>query len=196
MLGAIKHAIANLGNPNGRDARQTFWYWMLVVFILRYAAGMVTSFPMTMRIMNKTMASVGNPDQVDPVAMQAEMMAMIADDLPRMVWIGVAIGVVSMLLLTASIVRRLHDSNLSGWLVLVPGGLYAIALAQAPRQIEAAAAMLKSIKANSPPDMAQMLQAQSGIGLLAWVAIGLVIWIGLRKSDEGSNRYGDAPVRF
>jgi uncharacterized membrane protein YhaH (DUF805 family) len=196
MWGAVKHALSNLTNPNGRDARQTFWYWVLAVFVLRYAASMVVSFPMTMKIMNMTMQTVASGKPDDVVAMQSRMMAMMADDLSRMVWIGLVIGLVSMLLLVCSIVRRLHDSNLSGWLLLVPGALYGIALAQAPRQIEASVAMLKSMKPGATPDMSQMMQAQSGLGLLSWVAIGLVIWIGLRKSDEGPNRFGDAPVRF
>ncbi|MFM5950016.1 MAG: DUF805 domain-containing protein [Novosphingobium sp.] len=196
MWGAVKYALGNLANPSGRDARQTFWYWVLAVFVVRYAAGMAVSFPMTMKIMNMTMQSIasGKPEAVD--AMQSQMIALIAEDLSRMVWIGVAIGVVSMLLLVCSVVRRLHDSNLSGWLVLVPGALYGIALAQAPRQIEASIAMLKSMKPGATPDMSQMMQAQSGLGLLSWVAIALVIWIGVRDSDDEPNRYGDAPVRF
>jgi uncharacterized membrane protein YhaH (DUF805 family) len=196
MWGAVKHALSNLTNPNGRDARQTFWYWVLVVFVARYAASMVVSFPMTMKIMNMTMQSIGSGKPEDVTAMQSQMMAMIADDLSRMVWLGLAIGVVSMLLLVCSVVRRLHDSNLSGWLVLVPGALYGIALAQAPRQIEASIEMLKTMKPGTPPDVSQMMQAQGLLGLLAWVAIGLVIWIGVRDSDEEPNRYGDAPVRF
>jgi uncharacterized membrane protein YhaH (DUF805 family) len=196
MLGAVKHALSNLTNLNGRDARQTFWYWVLAVFVVRYAAGMVVSFPMTMKIMNITMQTVASGKPDDVVAMQSRMMAMIADDLSRMVWLGLAIGVVSMLLLVCSIVRRLHDSNLSGWLVLVPSALYGIALAQAPRQIEASIEMLKSMKPGTPPDVSQMMQAQGLLGLLAWVAIGLVIWIGVRDSDDEPNRFGDAPVQF
>lgn len=196
MWGAVKHALANLTNPNGRDARQTFWYWVLAVFVLRYAAGMIVSFPMTMKIMNMTMQTVASGKPDDVAVMQSRMMAMMAEDISRMVWIGVAISLVSMLLLVCSMVRRLHDSNLSGWLVLVPGGLYAIAVAQQPKQIEATVNLLKSMKPGAPPDLSQMMQAQSGLGLLAWVAIALVIWIGVRDSDEGPNRFGDAPVRF
>lgn len=196
MWGAVKHALANLTNPNGRDARQTFWYWVLAVFVVRYAVGMIVSFPMTVKIMNMTMQTVASGKPDDVAVMQSRMMAMMAEDISRMVWIGVAISLVSMLLLVCSMVRRLHDSNLSGWLVLVPGGLYAIAVAQQPRQIEATVNLLKSMKPGAPPDISQMMQAQSGLGLLAWVAIALVIWIGVRDSDEGPNRYGDAPVRF
>ena len=31
MLAAIKHNLANLFNFTGRDARQTFWYYVLFV---------------------------------------------------------------------------------------------------------------------------------------------------------------------
>ena len=34
MLGAIKYNLANLTNFSGRDARQTFWYYVLFLVII------------------------------------------------------------------------------------------------------------------------------------------------------------------
>jgi uncharacterized membrane protein YhaH (DUF805 family) len=45
-------------------------------------------------------------------------------------------------------------------------------------------------------DPTAMYRAQGVAGLIGWVAIGLVIWFGVRKSSAGANRYGDAPVSF
>jgi uncharacterized membrane protein YhaH (DUF805 family) len=46
MLGAIKYNLANLFNVSGRDARQTFWYYVLAIVVLHIAASMAISIPM------------------------------------------------------------------------------------------------------------------------------------------------------
>jgi hypothetical protein len=39
-----------------------------------------------------------------------------------------------------------------------------------------------------------MMQGSFGLGpLLAWLAIGIVVALGVRKSTPGPNRFGDAP---
>jgi uncharacterized membrane protein YhaH (DUF805 family) len=200
MWGAIKHGLGNLANFNGRDARQTFWFWVLAVVLLRFAVNMALTLPITMRMMSRFVAVGIQDGSGDPVAMQAKMhsmmVEMMATELPRMVWIGIAVGAISMLLLAASLVRRLHDSDLSGWLVLVPGLMGAAGLAMAPAQIETALKLIKEMKPGVPPNMSAMMQASLGQSLLTWVPIALVIWFGVRKSTVGPNRYGDAPVAF
>lgn len=196
MFGSIKYALANLANFNGRDSRQTFWFWVLAVVIVRFLSGMLVSAPLTMKMMSATMSAVEGGSAEDPVAMQKLVMDIVISELPRMIWIGIAVGVVTMLLLVASLVRRLHDSDMPGWLVLIPGGIYAAVLARMPAQIDVAVEMLRSMKPGTPPDMATMMQGQGAMALLSWVPVVLVIVIGLRKSSEGPNRYGDAPVTF
>lgn len=196
MFGSIKHAIANLANPNGRDGRPTFWFWVLILVILRFLAGMAMSIPLSMKMMSAAMEATQSGKIDDPDAIQAQMMEIVINDLPTMIWGGIAIGVVTMLLLATSLIRRLHDSDLPGWLVLIPGGIYAAVLARAPAQIEVATEMLKNIKPGVQPDMAMMMQDQGVMPFLAWVPVLIIIVIGLRKSTPGPNRYGDAPVTF
>lgn len=200
MWGAIKHGLGNLANFNGRDARQTFWFWVLAVVLLRFAVNMALTLPITMQMMSRFVAVGIQDGSGDPVAMQAKMhsmmVEMMATELPRMVWIGIAVGAVSMLLLAASLVRRLHDSDLSGWLVLVPGLMGAAGLAMAPAQIETALKLMNEMKPGVQPNMSAMMQASLGQSLLTWIPIALVIWFGVRKSTVGSNRYGDTPVAF
>ena len=57
MLGEIRHGLGNLANPNGRDSRQTFWYWALALFLLRFGAGLLVSIPMTAKIMVAAVSS-------------------------------------------------------------------------------------------------------------------------------------------
>lgn len=46
MLGAVKYNLANLANFKGRDARQTFWYYVLFLVIVQFAVSMVFTIPM------------------------------------------------------------------------------------------------------------------------------------------------------
>jgi uncharacterized membrane protein YhaH (DUF805 family) len=200
MWGAIKHGLGNLANFNGRDARRTFWFWVLAVVLLRFAVNMALTLPITMRMMSRFVAVGIQDGSGDPVAMQAKMhsmmVEMMATELPRMVWIGIAVSAVSTMLLVASLVRRLHDSDLPGWLVLVPGLMSVTGLAMAPAQIETALKLMNEMKPGVQPNMSAMMQASLGQSLLVWVPIALVIWFGVRKSTDGLNRYGDAPVAF
>ncbi len=196
MLGAIKHALANLANPAGRDARQTFWYWVLAVVVLRFAASMALSAPLTLKIMAMGMQAAQGGAAQDPEVMHAMTMQLILRELPTMVWGGVAIGVVTMALLAASLVRRLHDSGLSGWLVLLPGAIYAFVLARMPAQIDQVADMLATLDPHRPPNAMALIQADGAMALLAYLPLLIAAWFGLRKSTPGPNRFGDAPVRF
>ena len=45
MLGSIRYNLANILNFHGRDARPTFWYYVLFLFILQVAIGMVAAIP-------------------------------------------------------------------------------------------------------------------------------------------------------
>lgn len=195
MLGAIKHALANLANPNGRDGRSAFWYWMLAVFILRFAAEMVVTVPMTARIVALTVAMESGNEPYDGAAQAARLTQALMTEMPGIVRAGIVIGLAAMLLVATSLIRRLHDSGLSGWFVLVPGALYGAVLARSPMQMERAMEVMNNMDPTSPPSAAMMLQEQGPLALLAWVPLLLIIWIGLRRSEFGPNRYGDQPTQ-
>lgn len=196
MLGAIKYALINLANLKGRDARQTFWYWVLTVVLVRFAVSMMMTMPMTMRMVGQMTAAMQRGAADDEAAMQKMMFDMMAAELPRMVWLGIAVGAVSLLLLCASTVRRLHDSGLTGWLVLIPGILYAAGLAMAPMQIDAALDMIRNIEPGKVPDVAAMMRTSLLQAALEWIPVIMLIVIGVRQSTPGPNQYGEAPVRF
>ncbi len=194
MLGSIKYNLANLLNGKGRDARQTFWYYVLFVAILRFVASTVISIPMMMGTIGSAVTAAKNG--VDPGAAQAQMMHSMIDTLPRMMWLGMVIGVVSALLLAASFVRRLHDSNLSGWLAALPLVLYGYALSRAPAQLDRAMEILSTSGNGTPVDPAAMLQGQGPAALATYLPIIIAIVLGIRKSTEGPNRFGEGPVSF
>ncbi len=195
MLGSIRYNLANLANFAGRDARQTFWYYVLFLYLIQMVAGMLVAIPMVIAIFQQMFAGIRAG--ADPEAMNARMLEAISGPIETTMWLAVGLGVVSLLALAASFVRRLHDSGLSGWWGLLPGGLYLGYLAWMPEQI----AFLKDALAR--PDAMQ--QASSPFGMIpgqelamvsAYIPLILLAVFGVRKSNPGPNRYGEAPVRF
>jgi len=196
MFGAIKHGLVNLANFDGRDARQTFWYYVLFVVILRFCAGLAVSIPMMGQAMRVGFSAAQN--HADPAAMQGQMFAAIASAMPTMMWLSIAVGVVTGLLLVASLVRRLHDSGHSGWWVLLPIAIHAYVLAQSPAALHRAMAVMQqfSLRDGIASNPAAMMQAQGTMALLGWVPAILIIIAGVLGSTDGPNRFGDEPVRF
>lgn len=194
MFGAIKYGLGNVANVHGRDARQTFWYYVLFVVVLNFGVGVLMSIPLSVKAMSVAMEAARN--QADAASIQQQTMAIMAETLPMMTWVGVATGAATMLLLLASTVRRLHDIGISGWVVLVPGILYVVSLARQPMEMQR---VMDAMLASAPGTMAnpQMMMQGGGLqALLTWVPALIIIVIGLRNSQDGPNRFGEAPVRF
>jgi uncharacterized membrane protein YhaH (DUF805 family) len=193
MLGAIKYGLGNLFNFTGRDARQTFWFFVLFVYLVTTALTMVAIIPAMAGMFSAIFeaASSGAP----PESVDAMMPALMADMFGSIMWISIGSGIAMTVLLAASLVRRLHDSGMPGWWALAPGAIQLIALVMLPRQFALMQDMMKDMDPETLNNPATMMQMQ-GTGLIGWVAIGLVIWFGVRKSTPGPNAYGDAPVRF
>jgi uncharacterized membrane protein YhaH (DUF805 family) len=193
MLGAIKYGLGNLFNFTGRDARQTFWYFVLFVYLVTTALTMVAIIPAMAGMFSAIFeaASSGAP----PESVDAMMPALMADMFGSIKWISIGSGLAMPALLAASLVRRLHDSGSPGWWALAPGAIQLFAIAMLPRQFTLMQDMMKDMDPQTFNNPAMMMQMQ-GTVLIGWVAIGLVIWFGVRKSTPGPNAYGDEPVRF
>ena len=50
MLPAVKYSIANVTNFAGRDARQTFWYYVLFLFLVQIEISVVAVEPSVLRL--------------------------------------------------------------------------------------------------------------------------------------------------
>lgn len=194
MLGAIKYGLGNLFNFNGRDARQTFWYYVLFVYVVVTAISMLAMIPMMVNMFSAIVdaAATGN----SPQAANAVMVGFMGDMMRTSLWVGIGSGIAMLVLLAASLVRRLHDSGMPGWWALAPGAIQVAGLALMPSQIDAVMDLLNTMDVAAMQNPTAMMQAQGMAGLIGWVAIGLVIWFGVRKSTLGPNPFGDEPVRF
>lgn len=195
MLDAIKHGLGNLLNGAGRDARQPFWYYVLFLYALTIAISMAVSMPLMIESMvvgvrqGMDMANAHDPAAVE-AATEAAMLTSMAESMKTAMWVSVGLSVILLFGLAASLVRRLHDSDLSGWWALIPGALQAVTIALAPQQIDQLDEMLKA-------QMTDPMAGFAGMGspgtLAGWAAILAVIILGVRKSTPGPNRFGEAP---
>jgi len=194
MLGSIKYNLTHLLDFSGRDARQTFWFYVLFLFIIGMVISMVAIVPaMVTMFQGAFQAAQGG----DPEAVNAYMAASMGGVMSQAVWISGAWSLLQIPLLAGSLVRRLHDSDLSGWWAWLPGIAQAAAVAWSIQTIDDMEEMMAGAMAS--PENASVLAMQQSMGaasLLGWLPILIVIAIGIRKSTEGPNRFAEEPVRF
>ena len=113
MLGAIKYNLGHLLDFSGRDARQTFWFYVLFLFLANMALGVVAGFVMIGSLVNPVIAAAQSGASEE--AMRAQVAAQMGEFMGTLLRYSAAGNVLTTLLLAAAFVRRLHDSNRSGW---------------------------------------------------------------------------------
>jgi uncharacterized membrane protein YhaH (DUF805 family) len=199
MFGAIRYNLGHLFDFTGRDARQTFWYYVAFLVILDIVVVTIASIPALVGTVGTAMeAAQAGLDETD---VQAQVTAQMQRALSSTLWISVAINAAIPLLLVAAFVRRLHDSDKSGWWALVPLATQAASVALTIRMMGAMqAAMHDTLVAGSDPARLQAAierQAEfASYGLIGWIGPLVVVGFGVLKSSDGPNRYGAEPVRF
>ncbi|MDG2002700.1 MAG: DUF805 domain-containing protein [Novosphingobium sp.] len=190
MLEAIKYGLANLANFSGRDARQAFWYYVLFLFILNMVVTLLMVIPMFVTIF--AAAFEGAQAGMSEEEMTLQMTSQMAVGMGSTVWVSLGTNLVIALLLAASFVRRLHDSDHSGWWAALAFAAQMVAALFSINQIERMQQMMAT--SMNPEDMTAYIESQQGLmayGLLGWIAPIIVIIFGVMKSTEGPNRYGD-----
>ena len=193
MWAAIKYNLGHLGDFRGRDARPTFWYYVLFIVVLNLAVSIGTAIPV---IAGATGQAMQVADQGED-AVQAAMMSGMSGQVTTLLWVSIALGIANLVLLSASLVRRLHDSALSGWWAALVGAIHLYTLWLAWRQIDTVQALMEGMSRGV--DSARELAAQQGgslDALLGWIPLILIIAFGVRRGSEGANRFGEEPVRF
>lgn len=184
LFHAIRSGLGGLLRFSGRERRSTFWIFVAFVLILRVVISVVVAIPVTFGIVQTALQAGGAPggDAVDAV-----VRTKVAQIAPTIVWASVWIAIGTVALLCAAFVRRLHDSGLSGWFALIPAAAFLGAqgqlVARLP-QIEAALGV--AARSASAPGA----QAVIAPGWLGWVALIVLVTLGLRRSDPGRNRHG------
>ncbi len=195
MLGAIKYNLSHLLDFNGRDARQTFWYYVLFLVIVQFAISMLATIPIMARMFQVIFeqAQANASEAVVAAQIQATMGGMMGD----MIWLSVALAVAQTVLLLAAFVRRLHDSDKSGWWAALAVLGQAAGIFAAIRIAELMPEMMPM--SNDPAAIQQMIERQSDFSAYSaagWLGTIVVVGFGILKSTDGPNRFGEEPVRF
>lgn len=203
MWQAIQYNLANLANVNGRDARSTFWYYVLFIVICQFVAGMLVALPMLFEIggavvdVANNSASSAHGTAPSEAEIQAMMMGRMGGMVGQQVILGAIVNAAATALLAASLVRRVHDSGRSGLWALIPIVLELAAIAFNLSMMGQVEAMMEL--AGDPARIEEFMARQHEIARWGFVgslgpAAGIVI--GLLPSTEGANAYGEEPVRF
>lgn len=198
MLNAIKYNLANLANFNGRDARQTFWYYVLFLVVLQFVIGIIASIPMYFTMFSGMFdaASQGG----DPEMAMATMVDDMVDQIRIQVVIGIVLSVITACLVVASFVRRLHDAGFSGWIAIVPLATQAFSLVYSFTYLDRMEELMTQSMANAMNNTGGdpfAMQAEMGaLGLVGWIGYIVVIGFGVLPSKDGPNKYGDEPVSY
>jgi len=201
MLAATKYNLTHLVDFTGRDARQTFWYYVLFLFIVYFVLGFVGAIVLMGSLMGPLMdaAQAGASEQ----QIQVQMNAWMGGVFGKLLWVSMAVNVLMDLLLAAAFVRRLHDSNSTGWWGLAVVAAQLVSMAMMVPMMDAMqdvmAQAMDPANVSDPARFQAMMAQQSRFslyGLVGWIGPIVAIYFGVKGSTEGPNRYGEAPVRF
>ena len=196
MFGSIKYNLSHLLDFTGRDARQTFWYYVLFLAVMKFAAGMAIAIPLMVNMFAQ-LFNAAKSGVTDQQAINDLMASQMGSWMQTTVPVSIVLGLVVMALFVAAFVRRLHDSDKPGWWVALPVVTQLIALGVSYSSLGKMQDYVTS--AMQHPGTVDALQYQrdmAGLSLIGWIGYIAVIVFGVLKSTEGPNRYGDAPVRF
>ena len=198
MLKAIRHGLGNLLNSEGRDGRQAFWYYVLFVYVLLTVLSLVVIVPLMLQaVFAGIEQGVAASRSGDPLTAQSVAEAAVFGSMNQvmsiMVWMGIGTGALMILLLATALVRRLHDSDVSGYWALVPGAIYLMNLILMPSLMRGMMDEMRQVAPGDPmAGVAAMQTSFTLASLLGWLAIIVVIVLGVRRSTPGPNRFGDA----
>jgi uncharacterized membrane protein YhaH (DUF805 family) len=181
---AILHGLRNVIRFRGRDARAQFWPYAIFTYIMVAAISLTIAVPIMVRAILEAAARAGPGNGSIDYGPGHISLRVSGGDLPDMsdfFLVVVVSGVVTVLLLAAAVVRRLHDTGRSGAWGLLP----------LPFTVTAAIMFPKVMGGEEPPmDLFFLLFANNIVYLLA---LGFLIYLLLRRTIEGPNRYGDMP---
>ena len=182
FLNSIGGGFAGLLRFRGRDSRARFWPYAIFVFALGQVVASAAMTPAIIQIQLQAFERAGRaPAQADPF----EAMADMAPFLSGTMRLGALIGAVTVVLLAAAVVRRLHDCDRTGKWGLLPLPFLAAAATLAYRGLD-------GFTAPGRPDFG----AFAGLFLSNMVylaALGWLVYLMVGEGTAGPNRFGPPP---
>lgn len=188
ILASIRYNSARVLTFSGRETRALFWPWAIFLFIVMMAVGMLLWMPIMYDMFGRMARYLAEHPEGLPEPSYPGAPMLPPELMPDLSILGLPMAVVSLLfalLLAASVVRRLHDRDKSGWWGLMPVPFMAYGQIMGP---EAAAMMMSGGMPNSPAMLLVMLN-----NLLYWIAAIILIVMLAQAGTSGPNGYGPEP---
>jgi uncharacterized membrane protein YhaH (DUF805 family) len=113
-MNLLSRHLTGLFDFQGRENRQPFWLWVLITYAAQYVVGTLISIPLMMASFQTMQPMFGR----DPKSFDQHPELMMHAMEPTFRWgmiVNAILMLVMFLLLAAAVVRRLHDSDRSGW---------------------------------------------------------------------------------
>lgn len=189
MLGSIKYNLLHLFDFRGRDARPTFWYYMLFLAIVQIVATLVVIIPPLIHLLHNLFAAA-RAGVTDPQAINDLKLNQINRMMHSLIPFSIGLRLAMIVLFVAAFVRRLRDCAKSGWWALLPVAAQLASIwPNYSRQRQMQAVMIAAIQHHRAYRFEFVYS-----GLVWLIGYILVIVFGVMKSSEGRDRHGEAPV--
>ena len=85
MLGAIRYNLTHVLDFGGRDARPTFWYYVLFLVILNFVAGILISIPLMAGSMGTAIEAARSG--AGEAEIQAQVMGQMSSAMGSTLWL-------------------------------------------------------------------------------------------------------------
>lgn len=191
MLAAIKYNLAHLTDFNGRDARQTFWFYVLFLVLVQMAISFAISLAMGGSMVGGAINAAR--DGVAQAEMQQRMMVQVGSMMRATMWVSIVLSLAMIAFLLAAFVRRLHDSGRPAWIAFVAAGINVVALVLMVAGMNDMLEAMEQAQAGRTEAMAALSGNLALRSLLGWVPTIVLIVFGVWPSTPGDNRYGPQP---
>ncbi|MBH0113169.1 DUF805 domain-containing protein [Novosphingobium sp. YJ-S2-02] len=192
MLQAIKYNLANLTRFSGRDRRQTFWLYVLVLVILQAIVSFAVSVPLMGAMMGEAFEAAR--EGASEAQMQSRILAKASGSVEISTWVSAISSLLLIGLLAASFTRRLHDSSKPGWIAAIAALLQLASIAIAIANIDQATQIVLAAQTGDLETLQEMQRQVALQGMIGWLPLLIVLVFGLFPSTPGDNRYGEEPA--
>lgn len=201
-MNLLTRHLTGLIDFQGRENRQPFWLWILIVYIVQFAVMLIAMIPIMTSWFDQMMPAM----QADPHRFDNDPQAMMQLMVPMMqnvMTMAVVSATLFFVLSAAAVVRRLHDSNRSGWWSFPYYAMQVVSpifmLSFFPRYFT----MMASLQPGRQPDVTnpalqqamQSMAMMSLVNLLAFAIMVMMIVLLVLPGTVGPNRFGDDPLQ-
>lgn len=195
--------LSGLATFSGRENRQPFWLWILIVYAVHMVVGIIVMVPLMFSMVDRMAPMMqGDPHRFDD---HPELvMQMITPMMSSIMIVTVILSLLWVASIAAAVVRRLHDGDRSGWWASPVFAVHIVMpllyLSAFPRFFD----MMGKVKPGMTPDQvnAQMMPAMQSfawvwlLGMVGFLLMIVLIVFLCLPGTQGTNRYGEDPLAF